>query len=337
MKKIVKKKTILFVGNYLSKSRGSKGVVETILENVEVKNFEYILCSKCENKFYRFLDFFWTLFFLSYNKIYVDIYSGQAFLFTKMAVFASGLRNKEIIGTLHGGALKEFDEKNKGVVLKTIKKMDKLQSPSKFLIHYFENKGLNVSYLPNPISLDVFKYNRSKVKKNSILWVRAFDKIYNPSLAIKIIAELKKENSDIKLTMIGPDRGEMKDCINLISVLKLEDNINILGQIPHTDLPFYFQTHEIYINTTSYESFGNALIEAASCGIPIVSTSVGEIPYSWEHEKNIILVNSFDEKIFSTKIKMLLANNELKIDLSINARKKSEQYDINTILPLWKF
>ena len=34
---------------------------------------------------------------------------------------------------------------------------------------------------------------------------------------------------------------------------------------------------------------------------------------------------------------MLLANNELKTDLSINARKKSEQYDINTILPLWKF
>ena len=97
------------------------------------------------------------------------------------------------------------------------------------------------------------------------------------------------------------------------------------------------KTHEIYINTTSYESFGNALIEAASCGIPIVSTSVGEIPYSWEHEKNIILVNSFDEKIFSSKIKMLLANNELKTDLSINARKKSEQYDINTILPLWKF
>lgn len=333
----MKKKTILFVGNYLSKSRGSKGVVETIIDQIEVNNYEFKLSSKLENKFFRFLDFFWSLFFSSYDRVYVDIYSGQAFLFTKMAVFASKLRKKEITGTLRGGALQEYDKKNGGVVLKTIKKMDKLQSPSKFLIHYFKSNNLAVNYLPNPITLDVFKFDRSKVIKNTILWVRAFDKIYNPSLAIKIIFELKKENPDIQLTMVGPDRGEMSDCMDLISDLNLEKNVSIIGQVPHNKLPLYFQTHEIYINTTSYESFGNALIEAASCGIPIVSTSVGEIPYSWEHEKNIILVNSFDEKIFSSKIKMLLANNELKIDLSINARKKSEQYDINTILPLWKF
>ena len=333
----MKKKKILFIGNYLSKSRGSKGVVETIIDHLKVNNFEYKLCSRFENKFYRFLDFFWSLFFSSYDKVYVDVYSGQAFLFTKMAVFASAIRKKQIIGTLRGGALKEFDEKNNGIVMKTVQKMDELQSPSKFLIHYFKHNNLDVNYLPNPIALDIFKFDRSNVNRNTILWVRAFDKIYNPSLAIKIIFELKKENSDIQLTMVGPDRGEMKDCINLISELNLEKNVSIIGQIPHKKLPFYFQTHDIYLNTTSYESFGNALIEAASCGIPIVSTSVGEIPYSWEHEKNIILINSFKEKEFFQNIKMLQQNNDLKIRLSLSARKKAEQYDIAKIIPLWRF
>ena len=196
---------------------------------------------------------------------------------------------------------------------------------------------MNVNYLPNPISLTNFKYNRINVTSKTILWVRAFEKTYNPSLAIKIVYELKKHITDVKLTMIGPDRGLLKECLLLIDSLNLKNNIEVLGKIPHEELSWYYQTHDIYLNTTSYESFGNALIEAASCGIPIVSTSVGEIPFSWEHEKNIILVKSFNEKAFSSVIGDLIQNNALKLRLSLLARKKAEQYDISKIISLWNF
>ena len=72
---------------------------------------------------------------------------------------------------------------------------------------------MNVNYLPNPISLTNFKYNRINVTSKTILWVRAFEKTYNPSLAIKIVYELKKHITDVKLTMIGPDRGLLKECL----------------------------------------------------------------------------------------------------------------------------
>lgn len=330
-------KKILFIGNYLSKIRGSKGVVETIVNQIDNPKLIFRLCSKFENKLIRLIDFIWSLFFTKYDEIYVDIYSGKAFLFTKLAVLASKIRGKKIIGTLRGGALKEYDQKNKSIVLKTIQKIDVLQSPSKFLIHYFNQNKLTVNYLPNPILLINFKYDRSNVTDNSILWVRAFDKIYNPSLAIKIVYELKKYVPDVKLTMIGPDRGLLKECLLLIDSLNLKNNIEILGKIPHGDLPFYYQTHDIFLNTTSYESFGNALVEAAACGIPIVSTSVGEIPYSWEHEKNIILVNTFEIKAFSSAIGDLMQNHDLKSNLSILARKKAQQYDIDKIISLWDF
>lgn len=330
-------KKILFIGNYLSKTRGSKGVVETIVNQIDNPKLIFRLCSKFENKFLRLFHFFWSLFFTKYDEIYVDIYSGQAFFITKLAVLASKIRGKKIIGTLHGGAIKEYDQKNNNIVTKTIKKIDKLQSPSKFLIHYFKKNYLNVNYLPNPIILNYFKYDRSNVTDNSILWVRAFDKIYNPSLAIRIVNELKKDVPDVKLTMIGPDRGLLKECLQLIDILDLKNNIKILGKIPHGELPLYYQTHDIFLNTTSYESFGNALVEAAACGIPIISTSVGEIPYSWEHKKNIILINSFEAKAFSGVIGDLMQNHHLKSNLSLLARKKAEQYDISKIIPLWNF
>ena len=137
--------------------------------------------------------------------------------------------------------------------------------------------------------------------------------------------------------MIGPDRGLLKECLLLIDSLNLKNNIDVLGKIPHEELPLYYQTHDIFLNTTSYESFGNALVEAAACGIPIVSTSVGEIPYSWEHEKNIILINSFEVKDFSSVIGDLMQNHDLKSNLSLLARKKAQQYDIDKIISLWDF
>ena len=88
-------KKILFIGNYLSKTRGSKGVIETIIKHIHNPKFNYKLCSKYENKLFRFLDFIWSLFFTSYDKIYVDIYSGQAFLFTRLAVLHLKLEEKK--------------------------------------------------------------------------------------------------------------------------------------------------------------------------------------------------------------------------------------------------
>ena len=84
--------------------------------------------------------------------------------------------------------------------------------------------------------------------------------------------------------------------------LNLSNNIKILGPISNKKLSYYYQRHNVFINTTSYESFGTALIEAASCGIPIVSTNVGEIPLNWTNEKDILLVENFSE--IELKIKM---------------------------------
>ena len=89
-------KKILFIGNYLSKIRGSKGVVETIVNQIDNPKLIFRLCSKFENKLVRLIDFIWSLFFTKYDEIYVDIYSGQAFFITKLAMLASKIRGKKI-------------------------------------------------------------------------------------------------------------------------------------------------------------------------------------------------------------------------------------------------
>ena len=208
-------------------------------------------------------------------------------------------------------------------------------TPSYYLQQYFNQQGFNVSYLPNSVNLSKFEYSRSEVKPFSILWVRAFNQIYNPSLAVHILKEVSQTYPSATLTMVGPDGGLLDETQALITSLNLTSRINMVGPIDNDALHWYYQTHQVLINTTSYESFGISLIEGASCGIPIVSTSVGEIPYLWQHEKNMLLVNSFNEKDFAMMITKIFDDAALEKQLSVNARQKAEQFTWDAIAPQW--
>jgi len=136
--------------------------------------------------------------------------------------------------------------------------------------------------------------------------------------------------------MIGPDKGLMSESMDHIEKLGIQESISILGQVPNEELYKYYQTHAVYLNTTQYESFGVALVEAASCGISIVSTKVGEVPYMWIEDEEIVLVDNEDSIVMSKKVSRLFEDKDFTDKLSRNARKKAESFSWSYIEPQWK-
>lgn len=59
---------------------------------------------------------------------------------------------------------------------------------------------------------------------------------------------------------------------------QLHDRVEILGGILHSDVRSLMCRGRIFLNCSLTESFGSAIIEAASCGLFIVSTGVGGVP-----------------------------------------------------------
>lgn len=143
-----KSNKILFIGNFLSKTRGSLGVTEKLTKHLKGGDFEIVMASHFENQLLRLLHFIWFLLFKSYQIVHVDIYSGNAFKIVQVSLFfAKKIRNKRVIGTLHGGGLAEFDKKKSNLVKNTLSNFDELLSPSNYLIKYFID--LDIKYLPN--------------------------------------------------------------------------------------------------------------------------------------------------------------------------------------------
>jgi glycosyltransferase involved in cell wall biosynthesis len=326
---------ILMIGTFLSERSGTKSVSEKLASQLIIPNLKFVLVSTKKNKLLRLLEICFYILFCCYDKIHIDTYSGSAFKIVEVSSFLSLLRQKKILLTLHGGALPVFYSNNPKRVYKLLKKASYIQSPSYFLKEFFERQGLKVKYLPNSIDLSLFTYERGRILEYSMLWVRAFDKIYNPDLAIKTLFEVQKMYPSASLTMIGPDKGQEYTTVKLVNDLGLNNSVRILGPVKNEDLPYYYHTHHVFLNTTSFESFGMAVVEAAACGIPVVTSKVGEIPYLWNHEENMMIVEDLNADKFSVTVIKLLDSPELTQRISINARLKAEQFDWEVIKKEW--
>ena len=140
------------------------------------------------------------------------------------------------------------------------------------------------------------------------------------------LKKLLESYPEATLTMVGPDKGTLDKTKELVKKYHLEKKITFTDKVPNEELLEYYNSHSVYLNTTAYESFGVAVLEAAACGIPIVSTKVGEIPFLWEEDKEIMMCDAHDEDM-AKKVNIIIESKEKAEKLSNSARKKAEMFD----------
>jgi glycosyltransferase involved in cell wall biosynthesis len=73
-----------------------------------------------------------------------------------------------------------------------------------------------------------------------------------------------------------------------------------------------------------------------ACGLCIISTNVGGIPYLLEHEHDALLVPPDDPAAMAGAVRRLFTEEGLAERLSCNARRKVEQFDWLNVLPQWE-
>ncbi|CDO75438.1 hypothetical protein BN946_scf184693.g7 [Trametes cinnabarina] len=78
--------------------------------------------------------------------------------------------------------------------------------------------------------------------------------------------------------VIGGDGPKMIDLLQMREKYLLQDRIEILGPVRHSDVRNVLVQGSIYMNTSLTESFGIAILEAACAGLYVVSTRVGGVP-----------------------------------------------------------
>jgi len=78
--------------------------------------------------------------------------------------------------------------------------------------------------------------------------------------------------------IIGGDGPKLIDLLQMREKHMLQDRIEMLGPVRHSDVRDVLVRGSIFMNTSLTESFGIAILEAACAGLYVVSTRVGGVP-----------------------------------------------------------
>ncbi|GAB1472144.1 hypothetical protein MASR2M66_30220 [Chloroflexota bacterium] len=273
-----------------------------------------------------------------YKIAHVEVYSGLAFYLAEIICLALKVAKKPYLLTLHGGNLPNFSQRWPGRVHRLLQSAVAVITPSRFLYEQMKPYRTQMVLLPNPLNLSAYRFQERSQFRPSLIWLRAFHHIYNPALAIKTAVLLVSELPELTLTMIGPDKGDgsLQSTIALADKLGMSERLQLPGRVTKQDVPTWLQHGDIFINTTNIDNTPVSVLEAMACGLCVVSTNVGGIPYLLEDGKDALLVPPDDPDAMASAIRRILTEPGLAERLSLNARKKAEQFDWSLILPQWE-
>ena len=328
---------IIYIGNFLKYSNPAAGLdlIEELKDKYYFKSY-----SKKRNKILRLLD---MLYGIIKNKteaklVLIDTFSTFAIWIAFFCSVLCKILNIKYIPIVRGGDfLRAY--KNKTFLVRFIfKNAWSIVSPSKYLQLELEKLGFVIKYIPNGINTDFYisRKKKYKVNKYSLVWVRAFHKIYNPVMAIEVVKVLKNDFKNIKLTMIGPDKdGSLNDCKKLVENYKLNDNIMFTGYLEKKNWIKIAKTANVFINTTNIDNHPKSVIEAMLLGLPIVSTNVGGIPYLLKEGRDSNLIQPNDINDMAKKISIIINDTKLRQKFSKNAKKNALNFSYINTIPLW--
>jgi hypothetical protein len=142
----------------------------------------------------------------------------------------------------------------------------------------------DVSVIPNAVDTTMFTPNPAARKSNCITIVCITRLVYRKGvdLMVEIIPLICKQYDHVNF-VIGGD-GPMRVALDQMRENhQLQDRVEMLGQVPHTQVRNVLVRGHIYLNCSLTEAFCIAILEAASCGLLVVSTKVGGVPEVMPH------------------------------------------------------
>jgi phenylacetate-CoA ligase len=286
----------------------------------------------------RLLRPFATVFELVWRRARYHVVCCQAFSYrnwinSALAVSVARALGKRTVLVYRGGAFAEFVASYGWAVLPTLKRVDQLVTPSAFLAGEFRRRDLDVIVIPNVIDVTEWPHRRRLELPPRLLWVRHLRSGYNPLMALKVLHRIQRDYPDATLRMAGD--GDMERELRTAIAERQLRGVTLLGHISGRELVREYDEAAIFINTTNYDNQPRSVLEAMACGLPVVSTNVGGIPYMLEPGRHAVLVAPNDTESMSTAILGLIRRPAAALAMADAARAHVEKFSWKSSRELW--
>jgi glycosyltransferase involved in cell wall biosynthesis len=137
----------------------------------------------------------------------------------------------------------------------------------------------------------------------------------------ELIETFLKLNTNAKLVIVG-DGPQMNNLEKLIESHGATNKVVLLGH--RDDVDKILPNFDMFVLASEHEALGTSLLEAQSCGVPVLASNVGGIPEALEDNHTGYLFDDFD--MLQDQLDELL-NNDTKLD---NFKNNAREFILKT-------
>ncbi|WP_041565963.1 glycosyltransferase family 4 protein [Nostoc punctiforme] len=209
-------------------------------------------------------------------------------------------------------------------------------------LNYFPSSLKNrICVIPNPVLLPPNKpckpqelFNKLPGQK-LLIAVGRLESQKGFDLLLQAFANLKDDFSEWQLVILGEGILHL-DLTELCHQLQLNGRVYFLGRVKN--IYEFLQEADIYVMSSRFEGFPNALCEAMASGLPVISTDCPNGPREIIRDGiDGLLVPNEDVLALTSAIKLLMSDEEKRKNLATNASEIAERFSIDKIMEMWEF
>ena len=165
----------------------------------------------------------------------------------------------------------------------------------------------NISVINNGLDTDIFipYTNIERLPYRLITTASADVPLKGLDYTLRAIEKLKKNYVNIELVIIGKLKKDGHTS-RLIKSLQIEDIVSFKTNLTKEEIAIEYSKSSIAIVSSLYEGFGYPVIEAMSCGVPLIAADTSSIP---ELVKDFaLLIPPKDTPVLISAIEQILNN-----------------------------
>ena len=162
----------------------------------------------------------------------------------------------------------------------------------------------------------------------TILFAGRIQALKGLDVAISAMAHMQ---TTAHLVIVGGPSGaagdaEVAHLQALAAGLGVGERVHFIAPQPHDQLARFYQAADVLVMPSRSETFGLVAAEAQACGLPVVASRIGGIPYVVADRKSGLLVEVGDEPGFAHALERILSDPDLYAQLSEGALLKSADF-----------
>jgi glycosyltransferase involved in cell wall biosynthesis len=134
---------------------------------------------------------------------------------------------------------------------------------------------LDIGIVPNGVNTDEFRAGAFGARESGrILCISRLVERKGVQHLLEAMPAILQEVANARLTIVG--EGDLAEKLKRRSKsLGIEERVEFLGYIPHSDLPTWYRKAQLFIQPSYYEGMSNTVLEAMASGLPLIVSAEG--------------------------------------------------------------